>query len=321
MSDCERCQSLLDLYIDHELEESERLFVEKHLEQCPDCQAQWLAAQEMEKLFAQWAAEEIEPPADFRENLFARLETEMAPVVPRALRAQKKKSVLIRLLPWAAAAVLLLALMPAAMHLADGRSNLAENARPQLADNTLADTAEKEAVPQQEAAPEESLSADEQPKINPSVQEKNIALPQQAPDVPEPAKQKNMDSEQSDLTALENDDTTNTNDSQTPMLASGYALDGEQAPAGGGEQQTPPVVMYRSAAIGETDWEALKEQNTHLKQQYSQELEQLKQQYEQAPSDELEQAIADKEAELQVVEDRRKAIENEDAEAYAASGE
>lgn len=306
--------------MDHELEENERLFVEKHLEQCSDCQAKWQMAQEIEGLFAQWAAEEIEPPADFREKLFARLEAENTPVVSLAPRARKKKSSLAKFLPWAAAAVLLLALMPAAMHLAGGRSSAADSAKqqPQLADNTLEDTLEKAEAIQPEAVAENRTPAEEQPKADTTAPGTNDALPKQASPAQDFSESKSTDASQADLTVPEKGDTGG---GQTPMLASGYASDGEQAPAGGEEKQTPPVMMYRSASIGQTDWEALKEQDTDLKEQYSQELEQLKQQYEQTPSDELKQAIADKEAELQLIENRLKAIENEDAEAYAASKE
>ena len=309
MSDCERCLSLLDSYIDHELAEDERLFVEKHLEQCSQCQAKWQEAMTLEEMLAEWAAQEIEPPMDFREKLFARLEAESAPVVPLAARAAKKKPSLNRILPWAAAAVLLLALGPAILHMTSSQPENASQPQ-QIAEN---DQTQPDDAPLQ--TPAEITPADEQPVD----QEKQKA--QDEPRAKEPPQSALDTTEQEDTGGTPSELILPTNDNdvadgETPMLASEPKPAEEQAPTEETKPQMPSPALYRSAVPEELDWQALKEQEMSLKQQYSQELQQLKKQYAQEATAELEAAITAKEAELAAVDKRLKAIDAKDAQAY-----
>lgn len=318
MSDCERCRSLLDSYIDHALEESERLFVEKHLEQCADCQLEWQEAQALAAQLAIWAAEEIEPPADFREKLFTRLDAEPAPIVPLAARAQKKKPRWGKVLPWAAVAVLLLALLPAITHIAGDRPENASQPQ-QVADNDQPPAAEDQDV-QPRALAETEPAEEVQPKEQqPSVVKKEDAPKLEAPAQNTDSGQQKAGSNQKELTSPHNDTADNTVDDKTPMLASGQMSEDQQAPTGDTQEKMPFTASYRSAAPVEPDWAALKEQDTALMQQYNEELEQLKQQYAETASETLKQAIADKEAALKALEQRLAAIEQKDVEAYEAA--
>lgn len=313
MSDCERCLSLLDSYIDHELAEDERLFVEKHLEQCPQCRAEWQEAKALEERLAAWAAEEIEPPADFREKVFARLEAEPAPVVPLSTRAVKKKPLWSKVLPWAAAAVLLLAMSPAIIHLAGGQpgnssqpQQVAENdqAAKQTQDEQAPRMTPAETAPAEKPQPAEKLpAASDEP-----------ASKEQPPVQKNAAEQEDTGSTQPELTVPENDSIAP--DDKTPMLASGSQPDEQQMPTEETQPQLPAPAFYRSSAPEEPDWSALKEQDTALKQKYSEELDVLKQQYAQEATEELQAAITAKEAELEAIDKRLKAIENKDAQAY-----
>lgn len=118
MRECSEIQELLSSYIDDFLEPMEKEKVEKHLENCPQCQKELAELQQTVQMFASLNEEELIPPASFRRELREKLE-----------KAQSKKKVgfgekvagffsNFKLKPWmplAMAAVLLIVIVPVAM--------------------------------------------------------------------------------------------------------------------------------------------------------------------------------------------------------------
>lgn len=333
MSECEKCQALLDLYIDHGLEKDELIFVEAHLQHCIDCQAVFRQQQKTAELLKVWAQQEIEPPEGFREALFTRLENEAAQVVPMtAARTKAKRPALYKLLPWAAAAVLLVALLPTTLGLVEqstAKTNGGQAQSDLLTANTTVDsgTAESALETDEESVANHASAAEPAPMAAQSpVAAADSDSPQQHKETAEPNPGAESIAGQQLEEQMSAAQIQGSSDQVTrePMLASPFSLaDAEEA---SNEAEEPPVMMYgrsvdqigEAANTGETpvDWEALKQDADQLKQQYDQELTELQQQYAAEPTEALAQSIKEKEDQLEKINRQLEAIEQQDYDAY-----
>ena len=69
MNDCEKCEEVLQPYLDRELSESERLEAELHLDRCSYCRRRYRYEVDLRMFVRQAAAEPMAP--ELRERLAA----------------------------------------------------------------------------------------------------------------------------------------------------------------------------------------------------------------------------------------------------------
>lgn len=318
MEDCEKCQVLLDAYRDGELDEDDAAFVTNHLAQCAACQTKWQEMQKLATLLTAWAAEEIEPPADLRQKIFTQLEAQ--PVV----KQQSRRKHLEKALPWLAAAVLLLALLPTTLHLTDKHAT--NQSAAQLV--TLDDTDKGEAL-SNETVPEPAAEKAQSPKEEAKQKQATADIPKSpvaaakeertpAPATGEVAPADNTAVQKTDEGAAPLNEA-----GQTPMLASSsYPLDEKQTVEQDESENAPELVLRsRMAGAEDVDWADLQAQTTALQEQYNADLVRLQSQYAQEPSEELAQTIKDLEEKLQHIQQKLAAIAAQDFAAYQAAGE
>lgn len=74
MENCEEIRYLLSAYLDGELEESERIDLEEHLEDCPGCAEELAGLKESREILG--SLEGVEPPPDFLSRVHSRLENQ-----------------------------------------------------------------------------------------------------------------------------------------------------------------------------------------------------------------------------------------------------
>lgn len=318
MSDCEKCQALLDAYRDGELDEDDESFITDHLAQCAACQTKWQEMQRLAALLAVWAAEEIEPPADLRQKIFTQLEAQLV------VKQQFRRKRLEKALPWLAAAVLLLALLPTTLHLTDKHAT--NQSAAQLV--TLDDTDKEEAL-SNEIAPE--LAEEKAQPPEKEAKQKQAIADSPKPPVTVAREEQALVPATGAVSPAENTAVQGTDDGaeafndagQTPMLASSsYPLDEKQT-VEQDESENAPELFLRSRMAGaeDVDWVDLQAQTTALQEQYNADLARLQSQYAQEPSEELAQTIKDLEEKLQHIQQKLTAIAAQDFAAYQAADE
>lgn len=120
MRNCSDYQEIMNLYIDHLLDENEKAALLKHVETCPECHRELETLQEVVGMFNSLNEEELIPPASFRRELRQKLIKEERSNKTNLVKSNlvKKfnkfanKSSVRKWMPLAAAALLLFVLVP-----------------------------------------------------------------------------------------------------------------------------------------------------------------------------------------------------------------
>ncbi|NLT96445.1 MAG: DUF4349 domain-containing protein [Clostridia bacterium] len=115
MRNCSEYQDMMNLYIDGLLDDSEQTELLKHVDSCPECRRELEMLQEVVGMFKSLNEEELIPPASFRRELRRKLEKEEKVKRNNFLNKFNKfvnKTPVKKWMPMAAAAVLLLVLVP-----------------------------------------------------------------------------------------------------------------------------------------------------------------------------------------------------------------
>ena len=115
MSQCEKCEALLEAYCNGEISDEDRIFCQEHIAQCQHCHEVLKAEEQLNQLLNDWAESEVEPPEQFHHDLMNKLASvphneKMAPI-PKVNKYAR------RWMPVAAAAALILALSPVILDL------------------------------------------------------------------------------------------------------------------------------------------------------------------------------------------------------------
>lgn len=115
MRNCSDYQEMMNLYIDHLLDDNEESALLKHVESCPECRRELETLQEVVGMFNSLKEEELIPPASFRRELRQKLEKEEKANKVSFLNKFTKftnKTSLRKWMPLAAAALFLFVLVP-----------------------------------------------------------------------------------------------------------------------------------------------------------------------------------------------------------------
>jgi len=119
MRNCNEIQEMLSFYLDDCLKPEEKARLEEHLKQCPECRRELEALQKTVSMISGLNDEELIPPASFRRELRKKLENEQksfkVSFIDKLLETFNKSS-FKSWMPLAAAALLLIVIMPVLMH-------------------------------------------------------------------------------------------------------------------------------------------------------------------------------------------------------------